>query len=507
MLRAMCSNRSSRRAASAALAAILAVPAVVPSAADGQSPVLLPPDHWTLAAVRTLDARGLLGGSLDYGRRRMTLGEAARHLRQADAGGDPGAEAMLSGYRTRFAREFPEDRMDASGAWIVGAIGPLGVLREGEFGTRSGRLAGTPEKTIIMVDVEPAPRRPDGLRARPAGWLASGAGRFGAAVAARPTTTGDVVYDGHAAARFGALALWAGRLSPGYGPGRHGSQVLSGEREVIGAGFSTARPFRLPWILGGLGDIRLESFLGGLDRSRDLKDPLLWGMRASAVPHPRVGFGVSRAAMFGGEGNGGFSFEHFLEVLFVDRGAGVPFENQVGAIDLWFRPPLGELPLVAWVEWGSDDSSGGLSQVPGLVTGVAIPSWPGAPSLGITLESMWMAGQCCGNGPWYWHTFFASGWGVDGRLFGHPLGGQGHELLLGVDLAPPHIPADLSVDLYRRDRGPENLYAPVWEGVSRGAELRGAVRVGRWDLSLLGYIEDGDRWRRGGASLGARLVL
>lgn len=474
-----------------------------------QSPALLPPDHWAAEAVRTLDALGALEGTVDRGRRRLTLGEAARLIRGGDGGDDPAAAAILARARRRLDRDFPSTREPASRPFVLrfeGAAGLATVVRGDEVGTRSGKLTPGPDKTIVIVDEAPAPRRPDGARVEPSGFATAAVGPFALAGEARPTATGDVVLGAYGAARAGPVAFWAGRSAPGYGPGRHGSQVLSGDREVLGAGLATAAPFRFPGFLDALGDIRVETFLGKLDRSREVEDPFLWGMRVSTVPHARFGFGVSRVAMFAGDLNGGFDFGHVLRILVVDRRPGIPAENQIGAIDLWFRPPLGGLPLVAWLEWGSDDASGGLSQVPGIVAGLEVPAWPGFPALGVTFEATWMASQCCGNGPWYWHSFFPSGWAVEGRTFGHPLGGEGTEFLVGVDLDGSDSGPRVSVDLFRRDRGPENLYSPVWTGVSNGAELKAELLPsGFGELSLLAYVEDGAGWTRGGGAVGARL--
>ncbi|HSM34894.1 MAG TPA: capsule assembly Wzi family protein [Longimicrobiales bacterium] len=485
--------------------AMLAAPLALAAAPLGaQSPVLLPSDHWAVDAVRRLDAMGILPVSPDRGRRRLTLGEVERLLGAADA--DAAFAGLLSSYRSRFTREFGTASGGGKAApWIVGFVGAAVVLRENEFGTGSGTLAPGPGETIVIADRAPGPRRVDDHRLEPHGWVGAGVGPIGATAQAHTTMTGDGVYEAHLAVRVGAIAAWGGRAGIGYGPGRHGSLVLGGEREVVGGGWSTVRPFRLPWLLRALGDLHVESFLGTLRRSGDIEDPWLWGLRVSTMPHPRLGFGVSRAAMFGGDRNGGFDLGHFMEIIALERRPGLPFENQIGALDAWFRPPLPGLPLVIWAEWGADDTAGALFQVPGLVTGVEIPAWPGSPWLAISGESTWMAPRCCANGPWYWHSFFPSGWAVEGEPLGHPLGGEGTELLLGIDVSPARLAAELSLDLFRRDRGPDNLYSPRWEGVSHGGELRAGLRGARWELVLSGYGEQGDGWRRFGSTLGTRI--
>ncbi len=494
-----------------AIAATLAASLfVVPRAVHAQAPALLPPGHWAAQAVWTLHGLGALAGTVDRGRRRLTVGEAARLIRGADAGEDPTAAAVLARARRRLESDFPSTGVPSSrGATfrLRGAAGASAIVRGDEVGTRTGRLSSARDADghFIPVDEAPSPPRPDGVRAEPDGFAALGNDRLALVGEARSTANSDVVLAAYAAATAGPVSFWAGRSAPGYGPGRHGSQVLSGDREVLGGGLATTRPFRFPWFLEGLGDIQVETFLGLLERNREIDDPLLWGMRASATPHPRFGFGASRAAMFGGDGNEGSGFGHFLEILVLERSPGLPAENQTGALDAWFRPPLGGLPLVAWVEWGSDDTAGGLFQVPGVVAGLEVPALPGLAPLGVAVEAAWLAGQGGGNGPWYWHGFFPAGWAVKGEPLGHPLGGEGTEFLLGLDVRLLET-TRVSVDLFRRDRGQDNLYAPVREGSSNGAELKvdfQPTRLG--EISLLAYVEEGDGWTRGGGTLAGRV--
>lgn len=489
-----------------AVLTVAALLALTPPPLGGQSPVLLPRDHWAVRALRTLDALGVLREPLDLGRRRPTVGEADRLLRTADPRGSPEADALLAAYRARFHDEVRR-RADpgAEDLWWAGAVGPALVVRENEFGTRSGRLVLGPDGEFGLTGEAPGPRRPDDVRLEPSGWAAAGAGRLGAGAAARLTGTGDGVYEGHVGVRLGRVAFWGGRAAVGYGPAPHGTQVLSGDRVILGGGFSTVRPFRLPWVLRRLGSFHVESQLGTVDRSGDIDDPWLWGLRLAAMPHPRVGFGVSRAAMFGGRGNGGFDLGHLLEIVVLERQPGVPFENQVGAVDAWFRPPLGRMPVTIWAEWGSDDTAGAWFQVPALATGVEVATWPGLPALGLAMEATWFFEACCGNGPWYLHGFFPSGWAVEGRPLGHPLGGEGSELLVGFDVRPGTAPAEVSLELFRRDRLGFNLYAPRWEGVSYGAEIQAFARRGRWELALEGYAEDGTTWRRAGGAIATRV--
>jgi hypothetical protein len=413
------------------------------------------------------------------------------------------AESVVSGHRESARASL--DRLISEFA-PGGAPGPLGAIGPfGDFGAglrvTSGALA-TRSGTLILTDgvfgfrdeIGATPR-PNTSSLRPVGFALAKLGPVSVAVSGREGATGRGADSYFAAAGAGPLTVWGGQFTPRYGPGRSGSLIFRGDVPVRGAGLLLQRPLRLPWVLRHLGDVRLETFLAPLERSRERVDPWLWGGRLSLTPHPRLSLAASRGAMFGGRDNGGFDVGDFARVLAGLRDTPPPFENQLAAVDVSSLPPLGRWPVVVYVEWGAEDSAGSWAQVPGLITGARVAGLPLLPALSVTIEHAYRAGSCCGNPPWYWHGFFPGGWTVDGEPLGHSLGGQGHETRLGVDLEAGGLSA--SADVFLRRRRAENLYAPARSGDSYGGRFQMTADLSSrtaLNVDALGEFGDSD-WR------------
>ncbi|GMV50545.1 MAG: hypothetical protein NBKEAIPA_03081 [Nitrospirae bacterium] len=102
---------------------------------------------------------------------------------------------------------------------------------------------------------------------------------------------------------YANIALEAGRGTQWWGPGYHGSLLLTDHAfpmDMIKLG--TERPFQLPGFLRGLGDWKVNSFLAQLERNRDFSRARVFGLRISYLPAPWLEFGLTRLTQFGGRG-------------------------------------------------------------------------------------------------------------------------------------------------------------------------------------------------------------
>ncbi|MEN8373825.1 MAG: capsule assembly Wzi family protein [Gemmatimonadota bacterium] len=467
------------------------------SAVGAGTEILLARDHWAARAALAHQVRSPTTGAIDHGSGWVRLQEVALVLAAAADSGASGDRESARASLDRLIAEFASG--DAPG--IFGPIGPFGDfgaglrVTSGALATRSGTLTLSDGKFGFRDEI-PAIPRPNATSLRPVGFALAKLGPVSLAVSGREGATGRGADSYFAAVGAGPLTVWGGQFTPRYGPGRSGSLIFRGDVPVRGAGFSLRRPMRLPWVLRHLGDLRLETFLAPLERSRERVDPWLWGGRLSLTPHPRLSIAASRAAMFGGRGNGGFDLGDFARVLAGLRDTPPPFENQLAAVDISFLPPLGRWPVAVYVEWGAEDSAGSWAQVPGLITGARVAGLPFLAALSVTVEHVYLAGSCCGNPPWYWHGFFPGGWTVDGEALGHALGGQGHETRLGLDVdAGARLAA--AADVFFRRRRAENLYAPARSGGSYGGRLRLTADLSSrtaLKIDALGEFGDSD-WR------------
>lgn len=156
-------------------------------------------------------------------------------------------------------------------------------------------------------------------------------------------------------ASFGKQSLW-------WGPGRGGDLMYSNNAEPITMlRLSRITPFRLPSILGMLGDIRSESFLGQLDGYHFLRlgptfvltgsydnsinpQPYIWGQKVSLQPTANLEIGVSMTTVFAGLGRP-LTWRTFLHSLSTsgnaqpiepgDRRTGFDFSYRIPGLRKW----------------------------------------------------------------------------------------------------------------------------------------------------------------------------
>lgn len=291
-----------------------------------------------------------------------------------------------------------------------------------------------------------------------------------------------------------AVALSAGRQPVLYGGGERGV-VLGSPEPWHRVQLETLHPLALPGPLRLLGLAAFHTSLGAIGSERHPGDPFFWTASASIRPHRRFTLAAHRAAIFGGESvETPFTLRNFVRLAGGLHTA--DFENQVVSLEARFRMPTEPwLPLSAYLEWGFDDSAGAIRDVPGYVAGIFAPALPGLSRTSIGVERASFAHSCCGNPPWYRHAAFPGGWAHRDLPLGHPLGGEGTESLVWTRTDFKRLPMTLEWRGWMRDRGPENLYAPVRQGGSWGTG--GGLRWWGWNrtdayLSLL--REAGSEW-------------
>jgi hypothetical protein len=109
--------------------------------------------------------------------------------------------------------------------------------------------------------------------------------------------------EGYATVQFGDAAMTFGRQSFVWGPGEHGSLLLSNNARPLDAiAFSTPSPFRLPWVFRHLGEWRLTMMGANLGPEAFHKYAWLGGWRLTYRPVEEVEIGFGHTVMMGGEG-------------------------------------------------------------------------------------------------------------------------------------------------------------------------------------------------------------
>jgi hypothetical protein len=478
----------------------------------------VPPGHWSRIAIeRLVDAGVIRETGFDLGSRSLPHADVALAFRQAARQAllerSPYAQLAL-GYALRFAEQFhrPIDTRDLS----ISVSSELaynrvnGNVRSG-FGydnindwtgvTRSRDLS-EPRVGIALSVTSPI--------------------CVGGRMAGYAVPEGVFFDEAYMVGEQWGLVGWVGRRVMGYGQlGSTTGIVLRASRSADGFGGALAERIYLPSVLRFLGPIHMETFFSRLDSNGDERlgafdNPWLWGARGSITPHSRVTIGLNRAAMFGGSGNSPVTIGNLARMIFtgnvrdsvglVSVGSAA-FSNQLLSMDVRLRPPLGMLPLVLYIEAGMDDASGAWRDVPGVRAGASLAAVPGLPQLRLGFERTSFAHSCCGNSAWYRNWSFRGGWADAGVPLGHPLGGQGVEHRLSMQLDANDARLRIGTAVFDRERGPENLYAPERAGGSRGVTWVVELKARR-DLELFtrGTFEDGERsWSETRLIAGGRL--
>ncbi len=113
------------------------------------------------------------------------------------------------------------------------------------------------------------------------------------------------------------VELLAGRDSLWWGPGLHGSLILSNNAPPLDqVRIGTAEPFLLPWIGKWVGPTKLLFFLARLEKRRDHPRAKLAGMRLTFAPVSVLELGASRTVQFDGDDRPRLRLRDYPRVLF-----------------------------------------------------------------------------------------------------------------------------------------------------------------------------------------------
>ncbi|HSJ05605.1 MAG TPA: capsule assembly Wzi family protein [Longimicrobiales bacterium] len=476
--------------------AVLALLACGSGVAAQQAPVFVEAGHWSREALRRLAVAGVAPPASDPAYAPVTRQHARAVFRFVQ-------DSARAGHLAEMATQF--DRLLAAEADSAGPLAAIrlsagwAVARDEVLGGDGYYVGEDWEGAEAIADTnEPAVTvSAHGYVGDRVSWSADG-GRLGG----RWRAASAVV-----SASVGAFDAWAGRRPLDYSLGRGGSTVLGGgmsdvadlafrTRYVLdGAGLHVREPFLIPF-LGFLGPTRIEVVGGRLPRNGHVDRPYVVFGRLMGTPFsPRLTLGINRGAIFGGEGNP-ITAGRLLGLLAgIHGGNHGEFENQVISVLMRYRPPLGAFPVQAYVEWGMDDTSGAVKNMPAVIAGAELVSPPGAEPLALGLEYTRFPVSCCGNPIWYRSVFFRGSWGDEGRLFAHSLGGHGREVLAHARYDVPGRGLFVGGSAFARARGHENLFAPEREGRSWGGGVSLEYSDGRrGSVRLDGGLERGSTW-------------
>jgi len=268
---------------------------------------------------------------------------------------------------------------------------------------------------------------------------------------------GDVdLIEGYGKLMIGDLEIQAGKDSLWWGPGRHGSMLMSNNAQPYTLfKVTNPQPRQLPWIFRALGPVRGQWFLAQLEEDRDVPEAKLSGVRLSAKPHPLLELGASRVVMFGGRGVPRVDlFDYGRMFLALSEQAE---NNQLAGLDisvlvpLWKDAPLRSIRFYA--DFAGEDEAGGFPSKWGELFGVQLNDIfkTGRTDLRIEYANNHVSGF---GDLFYTHGLYTSGYTYEDRIIGHHMGTNSSDLFVELShYVTEDIILDLSFDRQTSDLG------------------------------------------------------
>jgi membrane-associated phospholipid phosphatase len=256
--------------------------------------------------------------------------------------------------------------------------------------------------------------------------------------------------DSYVGLMFSNWEVSFGKQSLEWGPGDGGPMMLSDNIEPINMiRFNRVTPFKLPSVLGWLGPMRIELFLGQLDGQQFVASPevsfagqtgqaldpqpFIHGQKLSFKPTRNFEFGIFRTTVYGGPGYP-LTTHTLLRSLFSTGNtvAGSPVKpgDRRSGIDFTYRLPY----LRNWVSFYGDGftddqfSPIGYFDRSAWHAGLFFSHIPKVPKLDFRVEGVYTdnpLGGNLGDGFYYFNFTWRSGYTNDGNLIGSWIGREG----------------------------------------------------------------------------------
>jgi hypothetical protein len=247
--------------------------------------------------------------------------------------------------------------------------------------------------------------------------------------------------EGYGKAMAGPIEIELGRDSLWWGPGRHGSILMSNNAAPFTMiKLTNPQPMELPWIFKGLGPFRAQWFLTELGNDRVLPNTKLTGMRVNIKPHPLLELGASRVIMFGGRGAPLVDPFDYGKMFFAVSEQAT--NNQIAGFDASLLVPLGDNPLLRSVKLYSDaageDEAGGLPSKWSCLLGLQLNDILRTGRTDVRFE---YAGT---HEVLYQHSIYTSGYTYEDRLIGHHVGPDARDAFVQLS---HYLTDDLVVDI------------------------------------------------------------
>jgi hypothetical protein len=465
--------------------------ALPPSAAGSGSPA--PPSQGK--GKKESEARSIYSAlNLEFARERALLENGGRNLsaqaesvytRVTGISGQPLTDGYHFGQTiiNDFGRPYQEGFNNVTGVSGSATAGPVVFYLRGEYqhAPSAPALPLTARQWIAQVD--------QGLPILPPNSPVSATDRF-------------EFLDSYAGVTVANWELSFGRQSLWWGPGLGGPMMFSDNAEPITMlRLNRVSPFKLPSILGWLGPMRVEVFLGQLTGSEFVLNqtglvgqwgqslnpqPYIHGEKFSFKPTPNFEVGFSRTTIYGGPGYP-FTLDTFARSLFsgsneVAGGATKPGDRRAG-LDFTYRIPKLRNWLTFYADGFTDDEFSPIAYPDRSVwhAGLYAARVPGIPKLDLRAEGVYTdnpIGGAVGPGFYYNNGTWRTGYRNAGNLMGSWIGraGQGAQAWATYHFTPKN---DVQV-YFRHQKVSSNWIQPPLPSAPNIGALEGGTLADFW---------------------------
>lgn len=236
---------------------------------------------------------------------------------------------------------------------------------------------------------------------------------------------------------YALLNLWReelffGKESAWWGPGENGAVLLSNNAEPVTA---VKLSNSIPYDIFGVG-FRGTFFISRLEKDRrDIQSPILYGIRLDFKPLRFLEIGLTKTALFGGEGRKEDLGAFWNSLVGKGENADTPDQltnepgDQRAGIDAKLVIPFKYQPFTVYAEMAGEDEAGGFPTKKAWIYGAYLPRLA-------SLERLELRGEYANTvisghpGVWYTHHIFNQGYTSKGRVIGHYIGADAGDLFL-----------------------------------------------------------------------------
>jgi len=230
---------------------------------------------------------------------------------------------------------------------------------------------------------------------------------------------------GYVKLNFSNVEFEFGRDTMWWGPGYHGSMLLSDNAYPLDLiKIKSAHPFMLPW--EKLGKWNIDFFVAQLDEKRDYPHAKLGGLRIECTPYDNLTLGFSRTAIFGGRNRPSMSFGDYWDIFAataseLNQDPNKNNSDQLASLDFKFNI----LNYQIYGEWaGEDKFAPWENESPGYIAGLLVSDVFDVESLDLRME------YSHADAAWYVHGIYTTGYRYKSDIIGHHMGGDAEDFFV-----------------------------------------------------------------------------